>query len=67
MAAPTEPENFLAVMEVDLRTYGFPLLDDMLRESLVVDLGYVDPDALARARDHAEHTPVVPDLHEPAP
>ncbi|WP_328869022.1 asparagine synthase [Streptomyces sp. NBC_00287] len=62
VAAPTEPENFLAVMEEGLRTYGLPLLDDMLRESLLVDLGYVDPDALARARDQAEHAAVVPDL-----
>ncbi|MCX5052027.1 asparagine synthase-related protein [Streptomyces sp. NBC_00201] len=62
VAAPTEPENFLAVMESGLRTHGLPLLDDMLRESLLVDLGYVDPDALAQARDHAERAPVVPDL-----
>lgn len=62
VAAPAEPENFLAVMEAGLRTYGLPLLDDMLRESLLVDLGYVDPDALARARDRAERAVVVPDL-----
>ncbi|WP_369171497.1 asparagine synthase [Streptomyces sp. R28] len=62
VAAPTEPENFLAVMESGLRSYGLPLLDDMLRESLLVDLGYVDPVALARAREHAERAPVVPDL-----
>jgi asparagine synthase (glutamine-hydrolysing) len=62
VAAPNEPENFLAVMESGLRSYGLLLLDDMLRESLLVDLGYVDPVALSRARDHAERTPVVPDL-----
>lgn len=62
VAAPAEPENFLAVMESGLRSYGLPLLDDMLRESLLVDLGYVDPVALAQARDHAERAPVVPDL-----
>ncbi|MGW0837434.1 asparagine synthase [Streptomyces prunicolor] len=62
VAAPTEPENFLAVMESGLRNYGLPLLDGMIRESLLVDLGYVDPDALARARDHARRAPVVPDL-----
>ncbi|GGN85515.1 hypothetical protein GCM10011579_076540 [Streptomyces albiflavescens] len=62
VAAPAEPENFLAVMESGLRRYGLPLLDDMLRESLLVDLGYVDPVALAQARDHAERAPVVPDL-----
>lgn len=62
VAAPTEPENFLAVMESGLRTYGLPLLDDMLHDSLLVDLGYVDPEALVRARDHAERAAVVPDL-----
>lgn len=62
VAAPTEPENFLAVMESGLRTYGLPLLDEMLTDSLLVDLGYVDADALSRARDHAERTPAVPDL-----
>ncbi|MFI6466813.1 asparagine synthase [Streptomyces sp. NPDC050538] len=62
VAAPTEPENFLAVMESGLRAYGLPLLDDMLRESLLIDLGYVDPDGLAMARDHAERAAVVPDL-----
>ncbi|MEV6112513.1 asparagine synthase-related protein [Streptomyces sp. NPDC052109] len=62
VASPSEPENFLAVMERGLRSYGLPLLDDVLRESLLVDLGYVDPVALARARDHAEKAPVVPDL-----
>ncbi|MFJ9540622.1 asparagine synthase-related protein [Streptomyces sp. NPDC101225] len=62
VAAPAEPENFLAVMESGLRSYGLPLLDDMLRESMLVDLGYVDPVALAQARDHAERAPVVPDL-----
>ncbi|MFF7732356.1 hypothetical protein [Streptomyces sp. NPDC007984] len=46
-------------MESGLRAYGLPLLDDMLHDSLLVDLGYVDPDALVRARDHAA---VVPDL-----
>lgn len=62
VAAPTEPENFLAVMESGLRTYGLPLLDEMLTDSLLIDLGYVDADALNRARDHAERTPAVPDL-----
>ncbi|MGW7072202.1 hypothetical protein ACWGII_26125 [Streptomyces sp. NPDC054855] len=49
-------------METGLRTYGLPLLDRMLRGSLLVDLGYVDPKALAPARDHAERAPTVPDL-----
>lgn len=62
VAAPAEPENFLGIMEAGLRTYGLPILNGMLRDSLLVDLGYVDRDALARARDHAERAPVVPDL-----
>lgn len=62
VASPAEPENFLAVMEAGLRTYGIPILDGMLRESLLVDLGYVDPKALALAREHAERAPRVPDL-----
>ena len=48
--------------ESGLRTYGLPLLDEMLTDSLLIDLGYVDADALSRARDHAERTPAVPDL-----
>jgi asparagine synthase (glutamine-hydrolysing) len=49
-------------MEAGLRVFGFPLLEDMLRESLLVDHGYVDPEALATALDHARRAPVVPDL-----
>jgi asparagine synthase (glutamine-hydrolysing) len=62
VAAPTEPENFLAVMETGLRSFGLPTLDAMLRDSVLADLGYVDPRALARAREHAERAPLVPDL-----
>ncbi|MEV3856100.1 asparagine synthase C-terminal domain-containing protein [Streptomyces sp. NPDC050095] len=62
VAAPANPENFLALMEAGMRSYALPLLDDMLRESLLVDLGYVDPKALADARQEAECAPLVPDL-----
>ncbi|MGW8884764.1 asparagine synthase [Streptomyces sp. NPDC055749] len=62
VAKPAEPENFLAVMESGLRSFGLPVLDDMLRGSLLVDLGYVDGKALAHAREHAESAPTVPDL-----
>ncbi|MFE1770520.1 asparagine synthase [Streptomyces sp. NPDC059008] len=62
VAAPAEPENFLPLMEAGLRTYGLPALDRMARDSLLVDLGYVDPKALALACEHARHVPVVPDL-----
>ncbi|MEG3632069.1 asparagine synthase-related protein [Streptomyces poriticola] len=62
VAAPAEPENFLAVLEKGLRFYGLPVLDDMLKESVLVDLGYVDGKALAQARRNADSAPVVPDL-----
>ncbi|WP_351230758.1 hypothetical protein [Streptomyces sp. NPDC002133] len=62
VAAPAEPENFLAVLEKGLRSYGLPVLDDMLKESILVDLGYVDGKALAQARRNADSAPVVPDL-----
>ncbi|MET8573176.1 asparagine synthase [Streptomyces sp. NPDC004783] len=62
VAAPAEPENFLAVLEKGLRSYGLPVLDDMLKESILVDLGYVDGKALAQARTNADSAPVVPDL-----
>ncbi|NUK22721.1 asparagine synthase-related protein [Streptomyces lunaelactis] len=62
VAAPAEPENFLAVMEKGLRSYGRPVLDDMLKESVLVDLGYVDGKALAQARKDADAALVVPDL-----
>ncbi|WHM37552.1 asparagine synthase [Streptomyces sp. BPTC-684] len=62
VAEPAEPEHFLPLMDAGLRTYGLCALDRMLRESLLVDLGYVDHKALALAREHAEHAPVVPDL-----
>lgn len=61
-AAPAEPENFLAVLERGLRFYGLPVLDDMLKESILADLGYVDVRALARAREHVDEALVVPDL-----
>ncbi|GBQ03270.1 hypothetical protein SSP531S_47400 [Streptomyces spongiicola] len=62
VAAPAEPESFLAVLETGLRSYGLPVLDDMLKESILVDLGYVDGKALAQARRNAGSAPVVPDL-----
>lgn len=62
VAAPAEPENFLAVLEKGLRSYGLPVLDGMLKESILVDLGYVDRKALAEARRDADAAPVVPDL-----
>ncbi|MEU6539368.1 asparagine synthase [Streptomyces sp. NPDC047000] len=62
VAAPTEPENFLAVLEKGLRSYGLAVLDSMVKESILVDLGYVDGKALAQARRDADTAPAVPDL-----
>lgn len=62
VAAPTEPENFLAVLEKGLRSYGLPVLDDMLQDSVLVDLGYVDGKALIQAGKDADAALVVPDL-----
>ncbi|SMF06141.1 asparagine synthase-related protein [Streptomyces sp. Amel2xC10] len=62
VAAPAEPENFLTVLEQGLRSYGLPVLDDMVKESVLVDLGYVDGKALVEARRDADAAPVVPDL-----
>jgi hypothetical protein len=62
VAAPAQPENFLAVLEKGLRSYGLPVLDDMLKESILVDLGYVDGKALAKAGRSVDSAPVVPDL-----
>ncbi|MFE7116439.1 asparagine synthase-related protein [Streptomyces sp. NPDC057654] len=62
VASPREPENFLGVMEAGLRSYGLRVLEGMARESVLADLGYVDPKALARAGADAERSPTVPDL-----
>lgn len=62
VAQPVEPENFLAVLESGLRSHGLPLLEEMPKESILVDLGYVDGKALAQARKDADAAPVVPDL-----
>ncbi|WP_330239199.1 asparagine synthase-related protein [Streptomyces sp. NBC_00525] len=62
VASPAEPENFLTVLETGLRRYGLAMLDTMLKESVLVDLGYVDGKALAKARKDAGAAPVVPDL-----
>jgi hypothetical protein len=45
-----------------VRVFGLPLLEGMLDESLLVALGYVDPDGLATALEQARCAPVVPDL-----
>lgn len=67
VAAPAEPENFLMVMEAGLRNFGLPVFDDVLRESLLVDLGCVDPKALAQVKGDApvEYEPAGEPVEEP--
>ncbi|SDC76823.1 asparagine synthase-related protein [Actinokineospora iranica] len=45
---PPKRENFRHVMEHGLRHYGMPLLETLLPDSITVDLGFVDGDALRR-------------------
>ncbi|MEU7525494.1 asparagine synthase C-terminal domain-containing protein [Saccharothrix sp. NPDC042600] len=48
---PQLRENFTHVMERGLAVYGVPLIDKYLNDSLLVESGYVDADALRRSRD----------------
>lgn len=57
---PLVPETFSDLMQVGLRRYGLPILKDMLASSRLVDLGYVDHGALARAYEAAMTSAVVP-------
>lgn len=57
---PALPETFSALMQAGLRRYGLSLLKDMLRESLLVDLGYLDHNALARAYASAGTAAAIP-------
>lgn len=46
MINPPLRENFTHIMESGLLQYGMPLLVKLLSDSVLVDLGYVDPDRL---------------------
>jgi asparagine synthase (glutamine-hydrolysing) len=50
---PATAESFSDLMQVGLRQRGLPLLEAMLRDSVLVDTGYLDHDALRRTYDHA--------------
>jgi len=52
---PPVPENFAAVMRLGLTRFGLPLLDRLMADSVLVDLGYLQPHAVrdAVARDGA--------------
>lgn len=57
---PARPEVFNDVMEIGLRNNGLPLLRQMLTESVLIDTGYVDGDALASAMAEADNAHRIP-------
>jgi hypothetical protein len=62
VADPPQPENFTELMQAGLRTFGLGLLRDMLRASMLVDMGYLDHRVLARAYEEARNSDRVPSL-----
>jgi asparagine synthase (glutamine-hydrolysing) len=62
IANPPQPETFTELMQLGLRRYGLPLLKDMTRESLLVDLGYLDHGALARVYEEAASAARIPSM-----
>lgn len=50
---PAVPEHFSDLMQTGLRRHGLDLLRGMLRESILVDAGYVDARQLAVAHERA--------------
>jgi hypothetical protein len=50
---PPVPETFSPLMQAGLRRYGLPILRAMLRESRLVDLGYLDHATLASTYEDA--------------
>ena len=49
------PETFRPIMEIGMRRFGLPLLDDYLRRGLLLaDLGMVEPAALQAATRAAQ-------------
>ena len=61
-ADPPQPETFTELMQLGLRRYGLPLLKDMTRESLLVDLGHLDPGALVCAYETAVSAARIPSM-----
>jgi asparagine synthase (glutamine-hydrolysing) len=62
VAHPSQPENFLNLMQSGLRRHGLPIAKRMLDRSLLIDAGYVDGDAFARAVVAAGHATIIPDI-----
>ncbi|GGM67747.1 hypothetical protein GCM10012275_42930 [Longimycelium tulufanense] len=60
--APSRPEHFHDLLQLGLRRCGLPLLRTMLDDSVLVDCGYVDPDALTSAFRQAQGAKEVPSL-----
>ena len=59
---PTEPENFLPLMQLGLRRFGLPYARRMVTGSLLIDSGFVEPGAFQRAVEQAEHVEYIPDI-----
>lgn len=62
IANPRQPENFRGLMQAGLRRFGLPRLKEMLRESILVDTGYLDHGALASAYESASTAATVPSV-----
>ncbi|MBE1876616.1 asparagine synthase [Myceligenerans pegani] len=56
LVSPAEPENFLSLMDRGMREYGVAHLQRMLSESILVDGGYLDGQALRTATEDLERT-----------
>lgn len=59
---PPRPENFSDLMQLGLRRHGLPLARQLLRESVLIELGFVDRDGFAEACDAAERADRIPSL-----
>jgi asparagine synthase (glutamine-hydrolysing) len=57
---PSQQETFSPLMQLGLRQHGLPLLAGMLRESILIDTGYVDRGRLTAAYHHATTTAQIP-------
>lgn len=59
---PARPETFSPLMQLGLRQHGLPLLAAMLRESILIDTGYVHHGRLAAAYHRATIAAQIPSI-----
>jgi Asparagine synthase len=59
---PASPETFSELMQRGLRRHGLPLLHGMLRNSVLIETGFVDHAALTTAYEQASTSAVIPSL-----